>query len=173
MKKNVVSLLVIVMSIFVITGCNGSKIGTAPDGSEVDVEKGTMKFIKEYEAGGYKLLPTEELNKWIGENKDMVIVDTMPADYYGKGHIPGAVNAELPATSLVDATEDQISSFIELLGEDKSKPIVVYCGFVSCARSDVGAVIAMEQGFTEVYRVPGGIAAWQQAGYEIEKNNKN
>lgn len=169
MKKNIVGLFVIVMAVFVFAGCNGSKIGTAPDGSEVAVEKGTMKFIKEYEAGGYKLLTTEELNNWVSEKKDMIIIDTMPADFYGKGHIPGAVNAELPATGIADATDEQKTAYIELLGDDKNKPVVVYCGFVSCARSDVGAVIAMEQGFTDVYRVPGGIAAWQQAKYEIEK----
>ena len=46
--------------------------------------------------------------------------------------------------------------------------IVVYCGFVGCARSDVGSVIALEEGFKNVYRLPGGIVAWKEAKYEVE-----
>jgi rhodanese-related sulfurtransferase len=117
----------------------------------------------------YQLLSTEELNKWIGEKKDMIIIDTMPADFYGKNHIPGALNAELPKTGMADATDEQKAAFIKLLGSDKEKPIVVYCGFVGCARSDVGAVLALQEGFKNVYRVPGGFIAWQEAGYAVEK----
>jgi len=144
-------------------------VGTAPDGSEVAIEKATMKFIKDYEAGGYKLLSTEDLNKWVSEKKDMIIVDTMPADNFAKGHIPGALNAELPKSGLADATDEQKAAFIKLLGDDKNKTIVVYCGFVGCARSDVAAVLAVKEGFKNVYRVPGGSIAWVEAKYAVEK----
>jgi len=182
-KKIVALMLVLLLAMFAVAGCTqqksgdnttpqtpaSTKIGTAPDGSEIAVEKATLKFIKDYEASKYQLVSTEDLNKWIGEKKDMIIVDTMPADFYAKGHFPGAVNAELPKTGMADATDEQKAAFIKQLGTDKSKTIVVYCGFVGCARSDVGAVIALEQGFTNVYRVPGGYAAWVEAGYELEK----
>lgn len=181
MKGKIVALMVVlVLSIVALAGCTQtkntgsgkaatSKVGTAVDGSEVAIEKATMKFIKDYQAGGYKLVSTEDLNKWIGEKKNMIIIDTMPADFFAKNHIPGAVNAELPKTGMADATDEQKAAFIKLLGADKSKAIVVYCGFVGCARSDVGSVIALQQGFTDVYRVPGGFIAWQEAGYAIEK----
>lgn len=183
MKKRIIALVaVLALSVSVLAGCApkteapaapatpaATGVGTAPDGSEVAIEKATMKFINDYQAGGYKLVSTEELNKWVGEKKDMIIIDTMPADFYSKNRIPGALNAELPKTGMADATEEQKAAFIKLLGEDKSKTVVVYCGFVGCARSDVGAVIAKEQGFTDVYRVPGGFIAWQEAGYEVEK----
>ena len=179
-KKTVALMLVLLLAMFAVTGCAqqkssdnttpaATKIGTAPDGSEIAIEKATMRFIKDYEAGKYQLVSTEDLNKWIGEKKDMIIIDTMPADFFAKNHIPGAVNAELPKTGMADATDEQKTAFIKLLGEDKSKTIVVYCGFVGCARSDVGAVIAQDQGFTNVYRVPGGFAAWNEAGYELQK----
>lgn len=181
-KKIIALILVLVLAMAVAAGCaqqkSGdntkttpaeTKIGTAPDGSEIAIEKAAMKFIKDYEAGKYQLVSTEDLNKWIGEKKDMIIIDTMPADFFAKGHIPGAVNAELPKTGMADATDEQKAAFIKQLGTDKSKTIVVYCGFTGCARSDVGAVIAKEQGFANVYRVPGGIAAWNEAGYALEK----
>lgn len=183
-KKFVALVLVLLLAMLAVVGCaqqnsssNSStkntpaqtKIGTAPDGSEIAIEKAAMKFIKDYEAGKYQLVSSEDLNKWIGEKKDMIIIDTMPADFFAKGHIPGAVNAELPKTGMADATDEQKAAFIKQLGSDKSKTIVVYCGFTACARSDVGAVIAKEQGFGNVYRVPGGIAAWNEAGYALEK----
>jgi len=182
MKKRTLALLVVLaLSMLIFVGCsqpsNGgesakpseTKIGTAPDGSEIAIEKATMKFIKDYEAGGYQLVSIDDLNKWIGEKKDMIIVDTMPADFFAKNHIPGAVNAELPKTGMADATDEQKAAFVKQLGTDKEKPIVVYCGFVGCARSDVGAVLAKDAGFKNVYRVPGGFVAWQEAGYSIEK----
>lgn len=180
-KRTLALLLVLALSMLIMVGCSQPKsgedatkppvsgVGTAPDGSEVAIEKATIKFIKDYEAGGYQLVSTEDLNKWIGEKKDMIIVDTMPADFFAKNHIPGAVNAELPKTGMADATDEQKAAFVKALGNDKEKTVVVYCGFVGCARSDVGAVLALEAGFKNVYRVPGGFIAWQEAGYSIEK----
>jgi len=172
-KKVFMLMLALVFAVAVLSGCGAttatSKVGTAPDGSEVAIEKATMKFYQDANAGKYQLLATEELNTWVTEKKDMIIIDTMPADSFAKGHIPGAVNAELPKTVMADVTDAQKTAFINLLGQDKNKPIVVYCGFVSCARSHLGAVLAMEQGFTNVYRVPGGIVAWQEAKYNVEK----
>lgn len=172
MKRKTVALVVgLALSALVFTGCSQqiNKVGTAPDGSEVAIEKATMKFIKDYEAGDYKIISTVDLNKWVGEKKDMIIVDTMPADSFAKGHIPAAVNAELPKTGMADATDEQKAAFIKLLGTDKKKTIVVYCGFVGCARSDVGAVLAKKAGFENVYRVPGGSIAWEEAKFTVEK----
>ncbi|KAF1085519.1 putative rhodanese-related sulfurtransferase [Sporotomaculum syntrophicum] len=170
--KVFVILLALVFAVVVLSGCGStttSKVGTAPDGSEVAIEKTTVKFHQNVNDGKYQLLSTEELNNWVTEKKDMIIIDTMPAENFAKGHIPGAVNAELPKTVMADVTDAQKTAFINLLGQDKNKPIVVYCGFVACDRSHLGAVIAVEQGFTNVYRVPGGIIAWQEAGYTVEE----
>ncbi|HZK54987.1 MAG TPA: rhodanese-like domain-containing protein [Desulfosporosinus sp.] len=172
MKRKTISwLVVLALAAFTVTGCSQAttKVGTSPSGSEVAIEKASMKLMKDTEVGGYKLVSTEELNKWMGEKKDMIILDTMPADNFAKGRIPGALNAELPKTVLADATAEQKSAFIKLLGTDKNKTIVVYCGFVGCARSDVGAAIAVKEGFTNVYRVPGGSVAWGEAKYTVEK----
>jgi len=174
-RQSLALILAMVLIMAALVGCSSApasaagKVGTATDGSEVTIEKATMKFIKDTNEGGYQLLSTEDLNKWITEGKEMIIIDTMPADSFAKGRIPGALNAELPKTTLADATDEQKQAFSSLLGENKDTSIIVYCGFVGCARSHVGAVIAMEEGFTNIYRVPGGIVAWQEAGFEVEK----
>ena len=51
---------------------------------------------------------------------------------------------------------------------NKDKPIVVYCGFTGCARSHQAAMFLRKQGFTNVYRYVGGIAAWVDAGNDVQ-----
>jgi len=54
---------------------------------EVEKEAGAVKLVREVQRGGYDVVPTEELKKWIDSGKDMVIVDTMPyEDSYKKQH---------------------------------------------------------------------------------------
>lgn len=53
--------------------------------------------------------------------------------------------------------------------EDKNTKIVVYCGHIGCARSHVAAAYLVKQGYTNVYRYGGGISAWVDAGYNVEK----
>ena len=97
----------------------------------------------------------------------MVIIDTMPEDSYNKNHIPGAVGAVLPG-KMEEVDPERRAAFVKALGEDKNKPVIIYCGRVSCYRSHVGALIAKEEGFTNVLRHPGGIDAWLEAGYKAE-----
>ncbi|MGL5697917.1 MAG: rhodanese-like domain-containing protein, partial [Kluyvera sp.] len=99
----------------------------------------------------------------------MLIIDTMPYDSsFKKGHIPGAKNfvfakQATDGKSWAALTEDNQSeqAFLELLGPDKSRTIVMYCGFVACGRSHNAAIWAVNQGYENVYRLPGGIFAWR------------
>ena len=52
---------------------------------------------------------------------------------------------------------------------DKNTKIVVYCGHIGCARSHFAAAYLVKQGYTNVYRYGGGISAWVDAGYSVEK----
>ncbi len=142
---------------------------------EVAVEASGVKLVREVQRGEYKVVTTEELKKWIDEKKAMVIVDTMPyEDSYKKGHVPGALQFLFPIAEMNewDAKETDGKTkedFEKLLGPDKDKTIVIYCGFVKCTRSHNGAAWAMKLGYKNVYRYPGGIFAWKGAGYQMEK----
>jgi rhodanese-related sulfurtransferase len=46
---------------------------------------------------------------------------------------------------------------------------VFYCGFTKCTRSHNGAMWAVKLGYKNVYRYPGGIKAWMEAAYPVEK----
>ena len=64
---------------------------------EVEKEAGAVKLVREIQRGGYDVVTTEELKKWIDSGKGMVIVDTMPyEDSYKKNHVPGAVQFLFP-----------------------------------------------------------------------------
>jgi rhodanese-related sulfurtransferase len=137
---------------------------------EMDTEKIAVNFAKEVARGGYKIVSTEELKSWIDQKKDMIIVDTMPfEDSFKKQHIPGAVQMEFPIPEMTSLDDQKKMAFEKLLGPDKDKLIVIYCGFTKCTRSHNGAMWAVKLGYKNVYRYPGGIKAWDEAGYPVDK----
>ena len=142
---------------------------------EMEKEAGAVKLVREVQRGGYDVVTTEELKKLIDSGKDMVIVDTMPyEDSYKKIHVPGAVQFLFPIPDMnqwdINETDGKSQDdFIKLLGSEKDKPIVVYCGFVKCTRSHNGAAWAVKLGYKNVYRYSGGIFAWKGAKYPVEK----
>ena len=142
---------------------------------EMEKEAGAVKLVREVQRGGYDVVTTEELKKWIDSGKDMVIVDTMPYEgSYKKNHVPGAVQFLFPIPDMnqwdINETDGKSQDdFIKLLGSGKDKPIVVYCGFVKCTRSHNGAAWAVKLGYKNVYRYSGGIFAWKGAKYPVEK----
>ncbi len=140
---------------------------------EVELETAAVKLVREVQRGGYDVVTTEELKSWMDSGKEMLIVDTMPyEDSYKKQHVPGAVQFLFPIPDMLewDVKETDgktLDDYTALLGEDKGKTIVIYCGFVKCTRSHNGAAWAVDLGYENVYRYPGGIFAWKGAGYPI------
>lgn len=139
---------------------------------ELETEKIAVKLTRETVKGGYGIVRTDELKKWLDEGKQPLIVDTMPyADSYVKEHLPGAVHFEFPIEELTVLDDKTRAAFVKVLGEDKGRLIVFYCGFTKCGRSHNGAFWAKQLGYTNIYRHPGGIKAWGQADYPVEKGN--
>jgi thiosulfate/3-mercaptopyruvate sulfurtransferase len=136
---------------------------------ELDTEKVAIQFCREVDRGGYRVVSTEELKSWLDQKKPMLIVDTMPfEDSYKKQHVPGAVNFVFPVPEMEQMDAETRTRFEKLLGPDKERTIVFYCGFTKCTRSHNGAMWAVRLGYKNVYRQPGGIKAWVQAGYPTE-----
>ena len=144
--------------------------GTNRFEQEVQTEEAAIKLANETLKGGYQLVSTKELKAMLDDGEDLLLIDAMPAeDSFKKGHIPRAVNFEFPK-EVMDGWNDEAmqgqkqEDFQRVLGDDKVRRIVVYCGYVTCARSHHAAVCARELGYTNVYRYPGGIYAWRGAG---------
>jgi rhodanese-related sulfurtransferase len=139
---------------------------------ELEKEKGCVKLLREVERGGYRVVDTKTLKQWVDSGKDMVILDAMPKEAsYDKAHVPGAEQFLFPSPEMEEwdaaETSGTPEDFMKLLGPDKSKPVVVYCGFVKCTRSHNGAMWAVNLGYENVYRYPGGIFAWKGADYPV------
>jgi len=167
-------LLMCVLGVFVAGNCTVAFAGKNKFEQEVDKEKVAVKLVREVQRGGYDVVTTEELKGWIDGGKDMLIIDTMPYEAsYRKMHVPGAKQFlfPIPDMNAWDSKETAGKSqedFVALLGPDKDKIIVIYCGFVKCTRSHNGAAWAKKLGYKNVYRYPGGIFAWKGAGYPVE-----
>ena len=143
--------------------------GTSPKGLEVPIEKAATKFAADVKEGGYKIVTTDELKKWLDEGKKLTIISSLPtSDDKEFGTLPAAVNSAIPKTEK-ELTPSDKANLLKVAGSDKEKTIVIYCGFVACRRSHIGAKILVENGFQNVYRYPGGITGWQEMGYPITK----
>ncbi|MBI4768796.1 MAG: rhodanese-like domain-containing protein [Deltaproteobacteria bacterium] len=139
-------------------------------GKELETEKIAVNFAREVARGSYKFVSTEELKGWIDQKKDMIIVDTMPyEDSYKKQHVPGAVQIEFPIPEMTQLDEKKKADLEKLLGPNKDRLIVFYCGFTKCTRSHNGAMWAVRLGYRNVNRHPGGIKAWKEADYPVAK----
>jgi thiosulfate/3-mercaptopyruvate sulfurtransferase len=138
---------------------------------ELANEKIAVKFEREVVRGGYKVVTTQELKGWLDQKKEMLIVDTMPPDNFRKQHIPGAVNFEIQRHPELMEMSDKIKAdFEKLLGPNRDWTIVFYCGFTDCERSHNAGMWAIKLGYKNVYRQPGGIVGWVEAGYPVEKS---
>lgn len=148
-----------------------AKVSSAAWGTkELDIEKSAVTFAREVERGGYKIVTTQELKSWIDQKKDMLIVDTQPYEAsFKKQHYPGAVNFELPRPEMTTLDDKTRAGLEKVLGPDRNRIIVFYCGFVECTRSHNGAMWATRLGYKNAYRQPGGIKAWNEAEYPVEK----
>jgi rhodanese-related sulfurtransferase len=86
---------------------------------------------------------------------DVLILDVREQSEYDAGHIPGVTLIPL---------NDVPNRLNEI---PKDKPVIVTCR--SGNRSGQATDFLRQQGYTNVHNMTGGINAWQQAGYPVEK----
>ncbi len=158
-----IAALLLIQLVFGSSGfCFGKK--------EIETESIAVNLVREVQRGGYGIVRSDELKQWMDAGKEALIIDTMPyEDSYKKNHIPGAVQFLFPIPEMTEMDDAQKAKFLELLGTDKDKTLVFYCGFTKCTRSHNGAMWAVKLGYKNVYRCPGGIKAWSEADFPVEK----
>jgi rhodanese-related sulfurtransferase len=170
MRKGAVVLWLVVVfaSLALISGCaDPKKVGVSE--ANVQAEYLAMKAAGEKERGGYKLISLQDLKANLDANEDILVLDTMPFEAsYKKQHIPTAVQFDFPIPEMKTMDNEIERQYKGVLGPDKNKMIVIYCGFVKCGRSHNGAMWAVKLGYTNVYRCLGGIRGWKEAGYPVE-----
>lgn len=153
---------------FVLSGA-----GTALAGNsllpETSTEGVALKVARETLQGGYTLLSVAELKQMVDAKEEMVLIDAHPPEEFLLAYVDGAVNFGFQSNRNGKWEDDALGktkeAYLKALGPNKNKKIVIYCGFTKCGRSHNAAMWAKELGYTNIYRVPGGISAWMDAGY--------
>lgn len=90
-------------------------------------------------------------------NRGALVLDIRPADAFAAGHIGGARQL----------ASDQIPKAGDTLKRYKGKPVIVYCDGGSVAPAAVRQLAT--QGFTQVFSLKGGLAAWRAENLPLAK----
>ena len=161
-------LAVITVMALMLAGCAATR-GTSLKGLEVPIEGAAVKFSADLKAGGYKVVVTDELKKWLDEGRKLTLISSLSwAEDRKSGVIPGALSATMPKSEN-DITPEDREHLLRAAGDDKEHTLVVYCGYVACRRSHVGAKLLVDYGYKNVYRYPAGITGWEESGYPLTK----
>jgi|SRR6266511_3087257 len=132
-------IFLLLLTIVLLVGCQSKSIA----GVDVSVA-----------GGSYKNVGPKELNSML-KNKDFVFINV---------HIPFAGNI---AKTDLSIPYDQMEQNLSQLPADKDAKIVLYCR--SGHMSQIAAEKLVSLGYINVWNLKGGMADWEQAGYNIEK----
>jgi len=139
---NKATLLSVLILVTFITGCTSGNAQQITRQTKVDRKT---------------LLSPSEFEQKMSELPDAQLVDVREPEELKYGYIQQAVNIDYHAQDFEKA--------LQML--DKNKPVLVYC--MSGGRSAKAAQILKKLGFSEVYDLDGGFAAWETAGKAVEK----
>jgi rhodanese-related sulfurtransferase len=106
-------------------------------------------------AGGGTQISTLEATRLM--NQGATVLDVRDAPEFASGHLPKARHIPIK----------ELSKRIEEVGKHKDKPVIVTCRTGSSAGA--ASRFLKNAGFTAVYQLKGGLAAWQQASLPVEK----
>lgn len=101
-----------------------------------------------------KTITAYDLQRWLGADRDLVLVDVLPKASFEQRHIPGSVNAPVDAPDFERRVEEYAAG-------DKSRRVVVYCANSACNASPRAAQKLEAAGFTQVYDYEAGIEGWE------------
>lgn len=96
-------------------------------------------------------MTVDEAYEAYNSGEGYVFLDVRSEDEYKSGHMEGAIF--IPVSELGDRLNEL----------SRDKPIIVYCK--AGVRSAKAATILVENGFTQVYDMGGGITEWVDKGY--------
>jgi rhodanese-related sulfurtransferase len=99
-----------------------------------------------------------ELVDLIAAGEPVQFVETLRAEHFAQGHLPGAVHIHF----------DEVQERAPELLPDKDALIVTYCSNTACQNSRIAAEKLAKLGYTNVRRYEEGKQDWGEAGLELE-----
>lgn len=101
----------------------------------------------------FKQISVDELQQWIDQGKEFILIDTLTNEHFDKVHLPGAVNACV--------FEVVFPARVEAIAVAKDQPIVVY-GFNHATHDASTAAEKLQRlGYLDITVLLGGIMAWR------------
>ena len=100
----------------------------------------------------------DELVDLIAAGEQVQFVETLRAEHFADGHLPGAVHIHF----------EDVEERAPALLPDKDALIVTYCSNTACQNSRIAAEKLAKLGYTDVRRYEEGKQDWSEAGLELE-----
>ena len=149
--------------------CGGLHCNLSPASAKIAMKAGFQNVKVWYEgmpawiaAGNYAEIETPAIEKLVMKpgKKPLLLIDARPGVKYQKAFIPFAMS--LPKA--------EFEAKKGLLPEDKSIPLVFYCGGYKCKLSHESATLALTMGYKKVSVYAAGEPAWKEAGLPLWGN---
>lgn len=142
------TVVILALTALLLSACGAfSSTGGSPSTDTI----GQPVFVP---GGTYTNVTVAELQTMLA-NKDFVLVNT---------HIP--FEGDLPNTDR-SLPFNEIDQQLDQLPTDKNAKLVLYCR--TGRMSDIAASTLVQQGYTNVWNLDGGMVAWERAGLPLER----
>lgn len=132
-----------------------SKSGEEYTATAIEALKPIGERVAEYQ------VPTSYMKKKISsippDTSKFLLVDARPAKAYLAGTIPGAINIPYPE---LRKAKDKTA----LLGKDKDKEIIFFCGGTHCNLAPGSTLLAKKAGYKNLKLYHAGFPGWKKAG---------
>jgi rhodanese-related sulfurtransferase len=89
---------------------------------------------------------------------EVTVVETLQAEHFEQGHLPGAIHIHF------EAIRERAAERLP----DKDAPIVTYCSNTQCRNSEIAANQLTALGYSNVRKYAEGKQDWQEAGLPLE-----
>lgn len=106
--------------------------------------------------GGSNEIGTLDATRLMNQGATLIL-DVRDGAEFAAGHLPRSRHIPL----------DELAKRVEEIGKYKEKPVLVTCK--SGPRAGAAARLLKKSGFTTVYQLKGGLAAWREASLPLEK----
>jgi rhodanese-related sulfurtransferase len=154
--KRLVGLVIVLAVGAVLLAACGSDTGSESSGDSTNtkvVEESGATSTNELAVGEYQTLPIDEFADIVENRPDEYLIINVHIPYAGE---VANTDANIPYNDL-----DALISAIP----DKNTPVILYCRSGNMSRQ--ASVALIQQGYTQVWDVPGGMIAWQASGREL------
>lgn len=131
-------------------------------GAAAAADKTTDQLLEEAKAA-VKNVPIHDVKKMIEAKEGIVVLDVRDMRGFVLEHLPGAQNMSRAVNLSPRILEHHMLKTVP----DKNAKIIVYCDFDT--RSPLAVKAMNEIGYANAVYMKGGLKAWKEAGYPMEK----